>query len=246
MVPRARRRGYDMRRFVETLADPGSFFELQPLYARNLTAGLARLDGHAVGVIANNPMFNAGILEPQACRKAIRLMCLCDAFNLPVIFLMDVPGFMVGKAVEHDRILSLAIRFVEALANLSTPTLTVTLRKGFGLAFPAMNGSGMGSWGLYAWPGSEIGFMDPEVGVNVAFAARLAGMSPEDAAVERARMVREIAGVTSPYEAAGTLRIDEVIDPARTRAILAEDLDRMAGRRIPPPEQRPLSYWPTV
>ena len=246
MVPRARRRGYDMRRFVETLADPGSFFELQPLYARNLTAGLARLDGHAVGVIANNPMFNAGILEPQACRKAIRLMCVCDAFNLPVIFLMDVPGFMVGKAVEHDRILSLAIRFVEALANLSTPTLTVTLRKGFGLAFPAMNGSGMGSWGLYAWPGSEIGFMDPDVGVNVAFAARLAGMSPEDAAVEWARMVQEIAGVTSPYEAAGTLRIDEVIDPARTRAILAEDLDRMAGRRVPPPEQRPLSYWPTV
>lgn len=246
LVPANRRRGYDMRRFCSALLDEGSFFELQPLYARNLTTGLGRLDGFPVGVVANNPMFNAGVLDPQACRKAIRLMCLCDAFNLPLLFLMDVPGFMVGKAVEHDRILSLAIRFVEALANLSTPTLTVTIRKGFGLAFPAMNGSGMGASGLYSWPGAEIGFMDPDVGVNVAFAARLAGLAPEEAAAERARLVAEVAGATSPYEAAGTLRIDEVIDPADTRRVLVDDLRQLAGRRIPPPEQRPLSYWPTV
>ncbi|MEZ5232408.1 MAG: carboxyl transferase domain-containing protein [Acidimicrobiales bacterium] len=246
LVPAARRRGYDMRRFCQALLDDGSFFELQPLYARNLTTALGRLDGFSVGIVANNPMFNAGVLDPQACRKAIRLMCLCDAFNLPVIFLMDVPGFMVGKAVEHDRILSLAIRFVEALANLSTPTLTVTIRKGFGLAFPAMNGSGMGSSGLYSWPGAEIGFMDPDVGVNVAFAARLAGLPPDERDAERARLIAEVAGATSPYEAAGTLRIDEVIDPADTRRVLVEDLRQLAGRRIPPPEQRPLSYWPTV
>ncbi len=246
LVPAQRRRGYDMRRFCQALLDPGSFFELQPLYARNLTTGLGRLDGFSVGVVANNPMFNAGVLDPDACRKAVRLMCLCDAFNLPVIFLMDVPGFMVGKSVEHDRILSLAIRLVEALANLSTPSLTVTIRKGFGLAFPAMNGSGMGASGLYSWPGAEIGFMDPEVGVNVAFAARLAGLSPEDARAERERLVADIAGATTPYEAAGTMRIDEVIDPADTRRVLVEDLRQLEGRRIPPPEQRPLSYWPTV
>ena len=246
LVPASRRRGYDMRRFSQALLDPGSFFELQAQYARNLTVGLGRLDGFSVGIVANNPMFNAGVLDSQACRKAIRLMCLCDAFNLPVIFLMDVPGFMVGKAVEHDRILSLAIRLVEALANLSSPSLTVTIRKGFGLAFPAMNGSGMGASGLYSWPGAEIGFMDPEVGVNVAFAARLAGLSAEDAQSERARLVAEVAGATTPYEAAGTMRIDEVIDPANTRRILVEDLRRLEGRRIPPPEQRPLSYWPTV
>jgi acetyl-CoA carboxylase carboxyltransferase component len=246
LVPAQRRRGYDMRRFCRALLDEGSFFELQPLYARNLTAGLGRLDGFAVGIVANNPMFNAGVLDPQACRKAIRLMCLCDAFNLPVLFLMDVPGFMVGKAVEHDRILSMAIRFVEALANLSSPALTVVLRKGFGLAYPAMNGSGMGASGLYSWPGAEIGFMDPDVGVNVAFAARLAGLDPEQAQAERSRLVAEIAAATSPYEAAGTLRIDEVIDPADTRRVLVEDLRQLEGRRIPPPEQRPLSYWPTV
>lgn len=235
-----------MRRFSSALLDPGTFMELQPGYARNLTTGLGRLDGFSVGVIGNNPMFNAGVLDPDACRKAIRLMCLCDAFNLPVIFLMDVPGFMVGKAVEHDRILSLAIRFVEALGNMSTPTLTVTLRKGFGLAFPAMNGSGFGSSGLYSWPGAEIGFMDPEVGVNVAYANRLEGLDPNEAEVERARLVSDIGLATSPYEAAGTLRIDEVINPADTRKVLVEDLRQLDGRRVPPPEQRPLSYWPTV
>ncbi|MCH1615602.1 MAG: hypothetical protein L7S47_07795, partial [Acidimicrobiales bacterium] len=207
---------------------------------------LGRLDGFSVGVIANNPMFNAGVLDPDACRKAIRLMCLCDAFNLPVIFLMDVPGFMVGKAVEHNRILSLAIRFVEALSNMSTPTLTVTLRKGFGLAFPAMNGSGLGSSGLYSWPGAEIGFMDPEVGVNVAYSSRFTDLGVDEAEAEKNRLVEEISNVTTPYEAAGTMRIDEVIDPADTRIVLVENLRQLDGRRIPPPEQRPLSYWPTV
>jgi acetyl-CoA carboxylase carboxyltransferase component len=159
---------------------------------------------------------------------------------------MDVPGFMVGKAVEHNRILSLAIRFVEALSNMSTPTLTVTLRKGFGLAFPAMNGSGLGSSGLYSWPGAEIGFMDPEVGVNVAYASRFAGLGVDEAEAEKHRLVEEISNVTTPYEAAGTMRIDEVIDPADTRIVLVENLRQLDGRRIPPPEQRPLSYWPTV
>lgn len=246
MVPAKRTRGYDMRRFCAALLDDGSFLELQPLYARNLTVGLGRLDGFTVGVIANNPMFSAGVLDPEACRKGIRLMTLCDAYDIPVIFLMDVPGFMVGKAVEHDRILSLAIRFVEALANMTAPTLTVTLRKGFGLAFPAMNGSGLGSSGLYSWPGAEIGFMDPDVGVNVAFSARLDAMAPPDAEAERQRLVAEISDATSPYEAAGTLKLDEVIEPADTRRVLVEDLRRLAGRRVPPPEKRPLSYWPTV
>ncbi len=246
MVPAKRTRGYDMRRFAAHLLDDESFFELQPLYARNLTAGLGRLDGFAVGVIGNNPMFNAGVLDPDACRKAIRLMTLCDSFNIPVIFLMDVPGFMVGQAVEHGRILSLAIRFVEALANMTAPTLTVTLRKGFGLAFPAMNGSGMGSSGLYSWPGAEIGFMDPDVGVNVAYAARLAALDEDERHEEQARLIAEIADATSPYEAAGTLRIDEVIDPADTRRVLVEDLRQLEGRRVPPPEERALSYWPTV
>ena len=244
-VPRRRRRGYDMRKFCAMLLDEGSFFELQPRFARNLTTGLGRLDGWPVGIIANNPMFQAGVLNPDSCDKAIRLMCLCDAFNIPIIWLMDVPGFMVGRKVEHDRMLFKAIRMVEALCNLSTPTLSVVIRKGFGLAYQAMNTAGMGAVGFYSWPGAEIGFMDPAVGVNVAYANRLSEFEGEQQETERQRLIDEIGEATSPYEAAGTMRIDEVIDPAQTRSVLAEDLGRLANRRIPAPHERPLSYWPT-
>ena len=244
-IPARRRRGYDMRKFCKLLLDPDSFFELQPKFARNLVTGLARLDGWPVGVIANNPMFQAGALNPDSCDKAIRLMCLCDAFNLPIIWLMDVPGFNVGRKVEHDRMLFKAIRMVEALCNLSTPTLSVVIRKGFGLAYQAMNTSGMGAIGFYSWPGAEIGFMDPDVGVNVAYANRLNRLEGKEQEKERKKLIADISDATSPYEAAGTLRIDEVIDPAETRIRLARDLEQLANRDIPAPHERPLSYWPT-
>ncbi len=244
-VPEKRRRGYDMRKFCKLLLDPDSFFELQPKFAKNLVTGLGRLDGWSVGVIANNPMFQAGALNPDSCDKAIRLMCLCDAFNIPIIWLMDVPGFNVGRKVEHERMLFKAIRMVEALCNLSTPTISVVIRKGFGLAYQAMNTSGMGAWGFYSWPGAEIGFMDPDVGVNVAYSSKLEGLNKEDREKQRQQLIEEISDATSPYEAAGTLRIDEIIQPSETRIRLAKDLGQIANRKIPDPEQRPLSYWPT-
>lgn len=246
MVPSRRTRGYDMRRVVARLCDEGSVFELQPGFARNVTTGLARLDGWSVGYIANNPMFNAGILDPEACQKIIRLVTVCDSFNLPVIWLVDVPGFMVGKRVEHARMLHWGMRMMQALQLASTPTLTVCLRKAFGLAWQAMNGSGMPNTGLYAWPGAEIGFMDPEVGVNVAYGSKLDQVADagqrED---ERLRLVAEVGEATSPYEAAGTMRIDEIIDPADTRRVLAQDLSLLGSRPLPPPEARVLASWPT-
>ena len=244
-IPVKRRRGYDMRKFCKLLLDPDSFFELQPKFAKNLVTGLGRLDGWSVGVIANNPMFQAGALNPDSCDKAIRLMCLCDAFNIPIIWLMDVPGFNVGRKVEHDRMLFKAIRMVEALCNLSTPTISVVIRKGFGLAYQAMNTSGMGAWGFYSWPGAEIGFMDPDVGVNVAYSNKLEGLDKENRERKKQKLIEEISDATSPYEAAGTLRIDEIIQPSETRIRLAKDLAQLANRKIPAPEQRPLSYWPT-
>lgn len=246
LVPTQRTRGYDMRRVVTRLCDEGSVFELQPRYARSVVSALARIDGFSVGVAANNPMFNAGVLDPESCHKIIRLMTVCDAFNLPVIFIVDVPGFMVGRRVEHDRMLHWGMRMMQALQLASTPTLTVCVRKAFGLAWQAMNGSQMPAHGVYAWPGAEIGFMDPEVGVNVAYGTKLAQIADEDEReAERARLVTEVAEATSPYEAAGTMRVDEIIDPAETRMILAEDLNSLASRSLPPPESRPLSWWPS-
>jgi acetyl-CoA carboxylase carboxyltransferase component len=246
IVPSRRSRGYDMRRLVDRLCDPGSVFEIQPGYARNVVCGLARLNGFAIGVVANNPMFQAGTLDPQACHKIIRLMTVCDSYNLPVVFLVDVPGFMVGKRVEHDLMLHWGMRMMQALQNASTPTLTVCIRKAFGLAWQAMNGAQMANKGLYCWPGAEIGFMDPDVGVNVAFGSKLDRIDDVDEReAERQRLVAEVGEATNPFEAAGTMRIDEMIDPADTRRILASDLELLANRPVPPPEARPLSYWPT-
>ena len=247
LVPARRTRGYDMRRVVARICDDGSVFEIMPRYARSVTCALARIDGFSVGVIANNPMFNAGALDPEACQKILRLLTWCDAWNIPAVFLVDVPGFLVGRRVEHDRMLNWGMRMMQALQLASTPTLTVCIRKAFGMAWQAMNGSMMPAHGVYAWPGAEIGFMDPEVGINVAYGTKLARIDdPGEREAERKRLVAEVAEATSPYEAAGTMRIDEIIDPADTRRVLAADLDRLASRPVPPPEARPLSWWPTV
>ncbi len=246
LVPAKRTRGYDMRRVVERIVDTDSLLEIQPLYARNVVCGMARLNGFSVGVIANNPMFGAGTLDPQACHKIIRLATVCDSYNIPIIFLADVPGFMVGERVEHELMLHWGMRMMHALQNCSAPTLTVCIRKAFGLAWQAMNGSQMPALGVYSWPGAEIGFMDPEVGVNVAFGSKLARIDDsETRESERVALVREVGESTNPYEAAGTMRIDEIIDPGDTRGVLAHDLEMLAHRSVPPPEARPLSYWPT-
>jgi acetyl-CoA carboxylase carboxyltransferase component len=246
LVPAKRTRGYDMRRVVSRIADPDSVFELQPLYARSVVAALARLDGWPVAFVANNPMFNAGVLDPVACHKIIRLVTTCDAFQIPVIFLIDVPGFMVGRKVEHDLMLHWGMRMMQALHMATTPTLTVCIRKAFGLAWQAMNGAGQAALGLYVWPGAEIGFMDPAVGVNVAFGSRLAAIADDaEREAERARLAAEVGEATSPYEAAGVLRVDDVIDPAETRRILAEDLGRLARRPLTPVANRVLASWPS-
>jgi acetyl-CoA carboxylase carboxyltransferase component len=246
LVPEKRTRAYDMRRLVARIADPGSVFELQPLYARNISCSFARLDGWPVAFVANNPMFSAGVLDPAACRKIIRALTVCDAYQIPVIFLVDVPGFMVGRKVEHDQLLHWGMRMMQALHLASMPTLTVCIRKAFGLAWQAMNGAGQTAIGLYAWPGAEIGFMDPEVGVNVAYGSKLAAIADAEAREkERRRLASEVGEATSPYEAAGTMRIDEIIDPAETRRVLAGDLATLARRPLPAPGARTLASWPS-
>ena len=164
LVPAKRTRGYDMRRVVERIVDTDSLLEIQPLYARNVVCGMARLNGFSVGVIANNPMFGAGTLDPQACHKIIRLATVCDSYNIPIIFLADVPGFMVGERVEHELMLHWGMRMMHALQNCSAPTLTVCIRKAFGLAWQAMNGSQMPALGCTAGRELKLGSWIPRLG----------------------------------------------------------------------------------
>lgn len=228
LVPERRQRAYHMRRVLARVCDPGSVFELGAGFGRSLVCALARIDGHAIAVIASNPTFHAGALTPDAIEKATRLLCLADAFDLPVVLLQDTPGFLVGRAVEHDRLLAKAIRFQDALVQCGSPKLTVVVRKAFGLAYFALGGNDTGVDALFAWPGAEIGFMDPAVGANVL------GVPAE-----------ALSAVTSPYEIAGAMKLDEIIDPADTRDVLARRLGRLGHRRVRPPEERPLAGWPT-
>jgi acetyl-CoA carboxylase carboxyltransferase component len=235
LVPRRRTRAYDMRRVLARLLDPDSLLELGPDFGRGLLCGLARLDGHAVGVIASQPKFFAGALDPAACQKAVRLLCLCDAFDLPVVLLQDVPGFFVGRQVEHDGMLKHAIRLQTALALSRAPKLTVVLRKAYGLAYFSLGGNDTGVDAVYAWPGAEISFMDPLVAANVVTGG---DADARDAALEA------MAADTDPYGAAGLMAVDEIIDPADTRPVLARALGRLAGRPPARGWERPLASWP--
>jgi acetyl-CoA carboxylase carboxyltransferase component len=247
LVPASRNRAYDMHRVIHRLVDPAdrgpAFLELKPEFGRQLITGLGRLGGKSVGFLASNPMFSAGALDPDCCDKASRFICLCDSFNIPLVFLQDVPGFIVGSQPEHDRLLNKAIMFMEALSLAEVPKVTVVLRKAFGLAYYAMAGNAMGGDFVFAWPGAEISFMDPAVGVNVVHAAKLRDASDPDA--ERAALIAEWSKDTAPYGAAGIMNIDEIIDPAETRSVILRALDE-CDRPAPAADHRkPLSSWPT-
>jgi acetyl-CoA carboxylase carboxyltransferase component len=245
LVPERRSRAYDMSRVLRRLLDADSLLELGAGFGRGLICALGRLEGHAVGVVASQPKFFAGALDPDACEKAVRLICLCDAFDLPILFLQDVPGFFVGKRIEHAGMLKHAIRLQTALALAQSPKLTVLLRKSYGLAYFSLGGNDTGVDAVYAWPGAEISFMDPEVAANVVAGNRLRGLPEEEREALHAEVLAAMVADTDPYGAAGLLKIDEIIDPAETRGVLARALGRLAARPFQPERPRPLASWPT-
>ncbi|MEO6156291.1 MAG: carboxyl transferase domain-containing protein, partial [Ilumatobacteraceae bacterium] len=245
VVPRSRRSGYDVSNVIRCVADPDSWFEIGTRFGRSVVSGLARIGGHAVGLIASQPSFQAGSLTPDACDKASRLMCLCDAYSLPIVMLQDTPGFLVGSRVEHDRLIAKAMLMQEAFALAEVPKITVLLRKGYGMGYYNMGGNDVGGDLLYAWAGSEIGFMDPLAGANVVHAAELAKLPDDDRRARRLELARELAESTSVLGPAGIMKVDEVIDPIDTRRVLVGALDRFATRPFRSGSTRPLASWPT-
>jgi acetyl-CoA carboxylase carboxyltransferase component len=225
-----------VHRVLARVLDEDSLLELGAGYGRGLVCGLGRLDGHAVGVVASQPKFFAGALDPAACEKAVKLLCLCDAFDVPVLFFQDVPGFFVGKQVEHDGMLKHAIRLQTALALSEAPKLTVLLRKAYGLAYFSLGGNDTGVDAVYAWPSAEISFMDPLVAANV-----VAGGDE----TQRDALAGAMRADIDPYGAAGLMKVDEIIDPADTRPTLARVLGRLERRPAVNGATRPLASWPT-
>lgn len=244
-VPSRTRRAYDMRKVIRRLADNAQLIELQSGFGKPVITALTRMGGFSVGVIASQPLQQAGALDPQSCDKIVRFVALCEANNLPIVFLQDQPGFLVGSKVEHDRLLSKAIMMQQAIALSTVPKLTVVVRKAYGFGYFALGGIFDLVDGLYAWPGASFGFMDQKAGAQVVVGNDLSNGDGRS----RQETLQDAAGDFETdfdgYVPARRMRIDEVIDPRETKRVLVHDLERLVPHRFKSQGPRPLMSWPT-
>jgi methylmalonyl-CoA decarboxylase subunit alpha len=218
VVPDSERTAFDMKKFVRGLVDEGSFFEIHALWAREIVVGLARLGGEAVGVVANNPMHKGGVLFVDSADKATRFIQLCDAFNVPLIFLADVPGFMVGTAVEKQGIIRHGAKMISAVSEATVPKFSVIVRKAYGAGLYAMAGPGFEPDATLALPTAKIAVMGAEAAVNAVHAKRLNAIADDE---ERAST---IAALRAEYDAdidivrlASELVVDDIVEPEELR-----------------------------
>ena len=233
LVPTNPRAAYDMRKVVHRLVDDGHVFEIKPSWARNIVTALARFDGRAVGIVANQPMFKGGALDIDAADKAARFITLCDAFNIPLVFLQDVPGFIVGTEVERQGIIRHGAKMLYAVSEATVPKVAVVLRKAYGAGYYVMCGRGYQPDGLFAWPSAEISVMGPEGAVEILFPKQIAAAdNPEQTRQELLTTVRR---TIDPYIAASWAYVDDIIDPADTRRVIIDALDGAATKQLSRP-----------
>jgi acetyl-CoA carboxylase carboxyltransferase component len=237
LVPEDGNRPYDMRAVIEEIVDDGELLEVHDRWARNIICALARLDGQVVGIVANQPQVLAGVLDIHASEKAARFVQLCDAFNIPIVTLLDVPGFLPGVDQEHGGIIRHGAKLLYAYCNATTPRISLVLRKAYGGAYIVMDSQSIGADLTYAWPTNEIAVMGAEGAANVIFRRQIA--EADDPEAVRARRVKEYrAELMHPYYAAERGLIDEVIDPSETRRILIGSLHMLRTKHAELPHRK--------
>jgi acetyl-CoA carboxylase carboxyltransferase component len=233
IVPVNPRAAYDVKRVIKAVFDRNSWLEIKPTWAKNIVIGLARAGGHAVGVVANQPMQKGGILDSDAADKAARFIRMCDAFSVPLVYLVDVPGFLVGSQVEKEGIIRHGAKMLYATSEATVPKITVIMRKAYGAGYYVMCGKGYEPDVLVAWPLAEISVMGPEGAVNIIFNKQIEASADPEAT--RAQMMNAIRAQINPYLAAGWAMIDDVIDPAETRRVIIHGLEQASDKRIDRP-----------
>jgi propionyl-CoA carboxylase beta chain len=235
LVPDSAKQSYDMHTVIAGIADAGSFTEVHAHYARNIICGFARVEGRPVGVVAQQPEVLAGVLDIDASDKAARFVRTCDCFNIPVVTLVDVPGFLPGVDQEHRGIIRHGAKLLYAYCEATVPKVTIITRKAYGGAYDVMSSKHVRGDMNFAWPTAEIAVMGVEGAVNIIFRDRIA--AADDADAERARLVAEYEErFANPYIAAGRGYVDEVILPSETRARVAGALAMLENKRqsVPP------------
>jgi methylmalonyl-CoA decarboxylase subunit alpha len=235
IVPTAPRRAYDMRKVVETVVDHGSWFPIKPDWAKNIITGLGRIGGRSVGVVASQPMVLGGALDVNSSDKAARFVWLCDAFGIPLVFLMDVPGFIVGSKVEKEGIIRHGAKMLFAVSEATVPKVTVVVRKGYGAGYFVMNGRAYEADYIVGWPTSEIAVMGPDGVVNIAFRRQIEAAPEPDRAKLRIELAEQIRANIDPYIAAGHAHLDDIIDPADTRIAIARGLEISSRKQVSRP-----------
>ena len=236
LLPPSTRQPYDMYDVVRRIVDDGVWFDLKPRFARNIITCLARMGGRPVGIVANQPKHLGGILENDSADKAARFINLCDAYGIPLLFLQDVPGFMVGAKVEQAGIIRHGAKMLYAVSSATVPKVTVVIRKAYGAGYYVMCGKAYEPDLIVAWPTAEISVMGPEGAVSII--GRSAIEASDDPARMRAEMEQAVRRTIDPYIAAGNAMIDDVIDPRETRPTVIRALEMAAGKQVQRPWKR--------
>jgi acetyl-CoA carboxylase carboxyltransferase component len=235
LVPAAANQPYDMKDVIAHLMDDGEFYEILPFYSMSVITGFARLDGRSVGIIANQPKVLAGVLDIESSEKAARFIRFCDAFNIPIVTLVDVPGFMPGTNQEYGGIIRHGAKLLYAFAEATVPRVTVITRKAYGGAYVVMNSKHLRADASFAWPTAEIAVMGAEGAASIVFRKQIE--KADDPEARRHELVSEYEKkFSNPYVAAERGYIDDVIEPAETRSRLIKTLRMLQTKReaVPP------------
>lgn len=237
LLPASRTQVYDVRKVVCSIVDEGSWFELKARFGRVAATGLARLDGRTVGIVANNPLYKGAAMDADACEKITSLMVLCDAFNIPIVMLVDTPGFVIGTEAERRRAPGKIMNYMNALSLVTVPKLAVILRKSYGQAYLNMGG-GRNSDEVAAWPTAEVSFMDPTFAVRVVH-----GIEPGQPGYDD--RLAEMSRDSEPWDLASIYAAQSVIRPEETRDYLIRMLDVHRLRLTQGVGQHLMRTWPT-
>jgi acetyl-CoA carboxylase carboxyltransferase component len=239
LVPGSERQAFDMRRYVRGLVDAGSFTEVHALWAKELTVGFARIEGRPVGVVANNPLFKGGVLFVDSADKAARFVTMCDAFNLPLLFLSDVPGFMIGSAVEKQGIIRHGARMVSAVTTATVPKLCIVVRKSYGAGLYAMCGPAFDPDATIALPTAKIAVMGADAAINAVYANQIAQLPEDQREAWVTQKKAEYEADIDIHRLAAELVVDTIVEPedlrsevvARLRAAASKDRDYFPAKR---------------
>ncbi len=236
VLPSSNRKPYDMYEVIHRIVDDGTYFDLKPQFAKTIITCLARFGGRTAGIVANQPKQLGGILDNDSADKAARFINLCNAYGIPLVYLMDVPGFMVGTKVEQAGIIRHGAKMLYATANATVPKITVILRKAYGAGYYVMCGRAYEPDLIVAWPSAEISVMGAEGAVEIIFRKQLE--AAEDPAAKRQELIESLRQIIDVYIAAGNDMIDDVIDPRETRATICRALEMAARKRVERPWKR--------